>query len=258
MGLGIGQPSAGGCPEHLGRHGRTSSSAAGVDVGSSPGTSLGSSATAPSSLQTTATTPSPSSTHSTTGPASARGQPASGRSPDPDRGPETPGGRRGDHPGLRLGSTAMGQLRRHLRHRGRGHPEPGSHDRSPQRGPAIPPGSGRQPLGLDIDITVPPKRIEIASSGDAMDTVDEGGWVTVSSSGRKAATRPSTGAGPPMSRLAQGMPGVRALYDKSQRTPKDTPTQVRHPRLHAALHAAAPESRTRGLPALDWLPRTPT
>ncbi|MEC8424034.1 MAG: hypothetical protein VX000_09665, partial [Myxococcota bacterium] len=97
--------------------------------------------------------------------------------------------------------------------------------------PRFLPEAGGNRWNYTVDITVPPRRLDIAASGDTTETsMDEGGWLTVSSSGRWGRA-PSVAIGRWMFHeepAEAGMPGVKAHYFKSQRdAAKETPQQVR-------------------------------
>lgn len=126
--------------------------------------------------------------------------------------------------------------------------------------PRFLPEAGGNRWDFNIDVTVPPKRIEIASSGDTTDTkVDEGGWVTVSSSGRKG-RNPAIALGRWVSHeeaAERGMPAVRAFYDKTQRdAAQDTPQQVRQTLEFMRRFMPLPQNlELEVYQYKDWLPR---
>lgn len=85
--------------------------------------------------------------------------------------------------------------------------------------PDLVPTAGGNIWDFSLDVTVPPRRLDVVLSGDTTNVaVDEGGWVTTSSSGRNA-RRPAMAVGrwvtfedPP----AAGMPGVNVHLFKSE------------------------------------------
>jgi len=265
MGLGISQPSAAsGAQNTWAATGDTTGAAASVDVGGGPSTSLGGGATGPSSLQDNSDDPFAifnSLDNSDQASSYEVGQPVGDPQtlivalPRPLAAGEEitlafdweatwPWGN------FAVISGAEGAATRSL----------GVTTGPRSVVPRFLPEAGGNRWDFDIDVTVPPKRIEIASSGDTMDTaVDEGGWVTVSSSGRKG-RNPAVALGrwasheePPQ----MGMPGVRALYDKSQRDAAyDTPTQVRQTLDFMRRFMPLPQNlELEVYQHKDWLPR---
>lgn len=97
--------------------------------------------------------------------------------------------------------------------------------------PRFLPEAGGNRWDYSVDVTVPPRRLDVAVSGDTTDTaVDEGGWMTISSSGRRGRA-PSVAIGRWTfyeEQAEAGMPGVKSHFFKSERdAAEQTPQQVR-------------------------------